>query len=84
MLLVEGTGEAESEGSRQMSEHPFMVTLRERFGGVISSGKNEANGKACGLECAHAAALDEWSDDPDKWPDTLDLACRIWIEAAKP
>ena len=61
-----------------MSEHIFVQTVRERFGGRLARGTHEADSVACPLEAAHAAVGDPWSDRPDKWPDIRPLADAPW------
>lgn len=57
----------------------FEHTLRTRFGNVLSAeGHRSYVGRACALECAHATVGDEWSDQPDKWPDVRPINDDVW------
>jgi hypothetical protein len=54
--------------------HPFLMALYEGFGGVLSKGQHQPDSpEACPLEVAHVAVGDEWSDEPNRWPDLRPL-----------
>lgn len=57
----------------------FEHTLRVRFGNVLSAeGHASYDGRACAIECAHATVGDEWSHQPDKWPDVRPINDDVW------
>jgi hypothetical protein len=58
--------------------HPLQQIIDERFGGILTSGEHEPDGSACALEAAHVAIGDEWSDEPNLWPDLRPLNDGPW------
>jgi len=56
----------------------FYKVIRTRFGGVLHHGFHSEGNKACGLEAAHAAIGNPWSDRADLWPNIQPINDSPW------
>jgi hypothetical protein len=56
----------------------ILAPMSGTFGGILTSGEHEPDGSACALEAAHVAIGDEWSDEPNLWPDLRPLNDGPW------
>ena len=61
-------------------DHPFVATLRTRFGGVLYAGAHNPDSRACVIEVATVVRKQAWSDDPSaaKLPDLRPLNDALW------
>jgi len=64
------------------ARHPLVAVVEDRFGGVLSSGLHEPDGKACIHEALNAAEGRPWSDEPGERPDLRAFNDGPWSDDA--
>jgi len=64
------------------TRHPLVAVAEDRFGGVLSAGYHEPDGKACIYEALNAAEGRPWSDEPGERPDLRAFNDGPWSDDA--